>query len=420
LLGVVSSGVAAVLIRLVASRGFGQADFWQHGYTFYGDLARSMAAGRGFALGGEPTGFRVPFYPLFLVAISFGRFAVLPVTLGQSIVGAGTVVCVGLLAADLFGHRSAILAAMATAVYPYYVVHDTALQETGLFTLLTLISVLLLLRASRTGSLAIASAAGIVLAADVLTRATILPFATFAPIWLAVAGPRTRRARWTAAVCAAALAATVSPWLLRSYRLFGSPVLVTETGTALWRGNNPHVFEHYPAESIDVDAAAAVQGLTAADRVEIEALGPNEASVDRWFFRRGVEFIASRPGTAAANGARKILTAFSWIPSPHGNPWRTAVHALSYGPVMLLGIIGMVQSRHSWRTHGLIYALFLSFVAVTATFYAHTSHRAFLDVYWIVYAAWFVDDRLSVWPRQIAPGASWLETTPGRSQAAAV
>ena len=395
--GVVSCAVAAVLIRLVVSAAFRQADFGQHGYTFYLDLARSMAEGRGFAFDGEATAFKVPVYPIFLVTVSFGRLAFLPIALAQSIVGAGTVVCAGLLAANLFGHRAGIFAAAATAVYPYYVVHDTAIQETGLFTLLTLISVLLLLRALRTGSLATAGAAGIALAADVLTRTTILPFAAFAPIWLAVAGQRTRRSWWMAAVCAAALAAAVAPWLLRSYLLFGSPVLVTETGTQLWRGNNPHAFEHYPAESMDVDAAAAVQFLTDADRAEINALGPNEVSIDRWFFRRGVEFIASRPGTAAGNGAQKILAAFSWIPSPRGSGLRTVAHVLSYGPVMLLGVIGMVRSRHSWRTHGLIYALFLSFVAVTAVFYGHTSHRAFLDVYWIVYAASFVDDRL--WTR---------------------
>jgi hypothetical protein len=34
-----------------------------------------------------------------------------------------------------------------------------------------------------------------------------------------------------------------------------------------------------------------------------------------------------------------------------------------------------------------IHLLFLSFIAVTAVFYAQTSHRSFLDVYWIVFAA---------------------------------
>jgi len=35
--------------------------------------------------------------------------------------------------------------------------------------------------------------------------------------------------------------------------------------------------------------------------------------------------------------------------------------------------------------------LYLSFMVVTAVFWAHTSHRSYLDVYWIVFAAWVVE-----------------------------
>jgi hypothetical protein len=35
----------------------------------------------------------------------------------------------------------------------------------------------------------------------------------------------------------------------------------------------------------------------------------------------------------------------------------------------------------------LIYLLFVAFIAVTALFWAHTSHRSHLDVYLIVFAA---------------------------------
>ena len=34
-----------------------------------------------------------------------------------------------------------------------------------------------------------------------------------------------------------------------------------------------------------------------------------------------------------------------------------------------------------------MYVLFATFIVVTAVFWAHTSHRAYLDVYWIVFAA---------------------------------
>jgi hypothetical protein len=44
----------------------------------------------------------------------------------------------------------------------------------------------------------------------------------------------------------------------------------------------------------------------------------------------------------------------------------------------------------------LIEMLFLAFIGVTAVFWAHTSHRSYLDVYWIVFAASMVE---SFWTR---------------------
>ena len=103
---------------------------------------------------------RVPLYPAFLAAVTFGQKAFLPVVFAQSLIGVGTVVCAALLAREMFGRSAAITAAAITAVYPYYVVHDTALQETSLFTLLTAVAVLLLLRVRRSGSGATAACAG--------------------------------------------------------------------------------------------------------------------------------------------------------------------------------------------------------------------------------------------------------------------
>ena len=39
----------------------------------------------------------------------------------------------------------------------------------------------------------------------------------------------------------------------------------------------------------------------------------------------------------------------------------------------------------------LIGMLFLAFISVTAVFWAHSSHRSYLDVYWIVFAASVVE-----------------------------
>jgi 4-amino-4-deoxy-L-arabinose transferase-like glycosyltransferase len=378
-------------LRVAARLTTGAADFWENGYTFYFQLAQNVAAGNGLTFDGQPpTAFRVPVYPLFLATVTLGHKAFLPVVLAQASIGAATVLCGALLTAELFGSAAGITAAALAAAYPYYVVHDTALQETSLFTLLTAFSVLLLIRARRTASARVAALAGLTLAVDVLTRATILPFALAAPFWLAWAGDGGARRTCGALVCSGVLVAGLTPWLVRSYLLTGSPSLNTETGYSLWRGNNPYTFSHYPFGSIDQSTAVAVRALSPQDVASVSALGLNEALIDRWFLWKGLGFLQEHPWLTLRNSLSKIQAAFSWLPSPRRGFWPTTIYALTYPPIMTLGLVGMILTRRSRREHSIIYLLFLSFVLVTAVFFGHTSHRSFLDVYWIGYSAYVI------------------------------
>jgi 4-amino-4-deoxy-L-arabinose transferase-like glycosyltransferase len=90
------------------------------------------------------------------------------VLVAQSLIGVGTVLCVALIAKELFGNTAAL-----TAIYPCYVMHDTALQENSLYTFLTVLAVLLPLYVRRSGSISSAAAAGWSLGAAVLTRANL-------------------------------------------------------------------------------------------------------------------------------------------------------------------------------------------------------------------------------------------------------
>ena len=382
----------ALLTRVVARCYSGSADFWVNGYTFFFALAQNFAAGNGISFSDtNPTAFRVPLYPVFLAAVTFGNKEFFRIVLAQSLIGTGTVLCAALIAFEMFGCGAAITAAIITALYPLYVVHDTALQETSLFTFLTALAVLLLMRVRRNGSASMALCAGLTLGAAVLTRANLAPFAVLAPAWLIVrarpnAVPWQRRFR-TCLLCAGAVALAVSPWLARSYWLTGSPTLSTESGFSLWEANNSYTFSHYPIESIDVSEAVAFAALSPEDRAEIKALGPNEAAVDRWFLRKGLDYMREHPWQTITGGFRKLGAAFCLLPSPRRNFWPALVYFLSYGPVMILGLLGMWIGRQKWREHLIFYALFATFAAPTAVFYGHTNYRTYLDVYWIVFAA---------------------------------
>jgi hypothetical protein len=128
----------AFALRVAVRWYTGASDFWENGYGFLFTLARHIAAGN------WPV-FRVPLYPMFLATVTFGHQTFLPVLVAQSLIGAGTVWCAAMLAREMFGNTAAIIAAILTAIYPYYVVHDTALQETSLYTFLLTLAVLLLL-----------------------------------------------------------------------------------------------------------------------------------------------------------------------------------------------------------------------------------------------------------------------------------
>src|SRR5262245_54337816 len=143
----------AFAVRVVVRWLTGESSFWENGYTFFFALAQNIAAGNGFTFeGGPATAFRVPLYPMFLAAVTVGHQAFLPVLLAQSLIGAGTVLCGALIARELFGNSAAIIAAILTAIYPDYVMHDTAVQGTSLYTFVTTLAMLLLLRARRRGS----------------------------------------------------------------------------------------------------------------------------------------------------------------------------------------------------------------------------------------------------------------------------
>ncbi len=377
----------AFVLRLGSRLLRGPASFFDVGYTFLFDIAQSIATGYGISEGDHiPETFRMPLYPIFLAGLTLGHRTIWPVAIAQSLIGAGIAFSAALLARQMFegqlGARTAVLASGITALYPYYVIHDTAQQETSLYTLLTVLAVIVLQRVLPAGSLSTAALAGLILGLDVLTRSTIVPFALLAPLWLVA-----RKRAAAGCMCALVTAVVVSPWLWRTYELTGVPTLSTEAGIELWTGNNGFLFCCYPIDSSDVSKEEAWNALSAQDQRELAQLAGNAALRDRWFKQRALDYIRAHPWDTVRDGMRKNAAAFGLLPSARKSLVPNLVHAISYGPVMLLGLYGMVRRRSRWRDDSLIYALFASFILVTAVFFGDTSHRVFLDLYWIVFAA---------------------------------
>jgi 4-amino-4-deoxy-L-arabinose transferase-like glycosyltransferase len=369
--------VAAIAIRVTYRAYTGSADFWQYGYIFYYDIANNIVAGKGLFYNSGGYAMRPPIYPSFLALTAIAGEHYMLIVIPQALFGTGTVICAFLIGNELFDQRTAILAALFTAFYPYYVVHDTALQETSMMTFFVACSVYLLLRAKRSQSLGSWLAAGAVLGLSVLIRTTMLPFALAAVAWIAVFGEGACRQRLLrASVVFLALAASVGGWMGRNYIVVDRAVLSSEAGFQFWAAHNPQTFSHYPAGSIDRSVGVA-----------FEALSGNELARSDWYLQRGLDYVQQNPDIALAAAVRKVTAGFSWILNPRKGPFVQIIYALSYAPIFILGILGMLLARQGWREHSLVYLLFLTFIVVSAIFWAHTSHRTYLDVYLIVFSA---------------------------------
>jgi|SRR6185437_4962565 len=127
--------------------------------------------------------------------------------------------------------------------------------------------------------------------------------------------------------------------------------------------------------------------LTPSDRQKLDSIENNEAETSRFFFRKGLQDVEAHPRQFIIDGLRKNLAAFNWLPSHRRSLLIDLANFFSFGPVMLFGLWGMFRHRAHWREDCLIYLFFLTFMLITGIFWAHTSHRVYLDVYWIAFGS---------------------------------
>ena len=164
----------------------------------------------------------------------------------QALLGTVTVLLIGLIALELFGVVTALLALAIGAIYPVFIELSSVLVAENLLTVLELGAVLAALRArhtTRPWRWVIASGVLVGLAALTHTNAALIAI----PLAFAVKGvtPRTRRSIQTAglapsATMLAVALLTVTPWLIRDAEVFHHFVPIsTEDGITLAGTYNP-------------------------------------------------------------------------------------------------------------------------------------------------------------------------------------
>jgi hypothetical protein len=331
---------AAFLLRL--SYGFTHPPVFSNA-DGYVDLGVSFARTGGLLdENGNPSALREPAYPILLGilfrALGEGQTTVLG---ANCVMGTLMLWVLFLLGRALHGEWVGLGALIIGAFYPPFIYYaGQPLRET-MITLLAVLTLWSLERASRSGRMKDSLAAGIFGATTALTKTTFLPFGLIlVPLGLIV--NHRRRPRRAGALCACYLAVFISLyglWPLRNWHALGKPIW----GNVEGRGNNFYQYLIVPQEE---GGTAGQTAILSHDPVYQKA-GMTSIERDEFLWNEGIKRVRQHPWTYIKLVAWRFFWD-QWRFYPRPRAYEHSYHLLRWvslltdGWIIPLGFAGIV------------------------------------------------------------------------------
>lgn len=264
---------------------------------------------------------RLPGYPLFLALID-SSFGWIPqrIVAAQSLLGVGIALAGGLLALRLGTPVLALAVGLTLALHPALIIFEHALMSETVGLALAIASVALLVSAARSASIVVASAAGLVGAAAMLTRLNLLPLLLVGPILAEHvrrrSGPSTKAASGSIGLFTAVAAGylvLLLPWLAIMRSMQGSASIFP--GGEKLRLANAIELGLVSAHDAEVELGAVDERALSRGSAYLKklTLGPGTGEAEA----RAVLARALRrePARFAHAAARCALAALGWLPA---------------------------------------------------------------------------------------------------------
>jgi 4-amino-4-deoxy-L-arabinose transferase-like glycosyltransferase len=356
----------------------------------YLELARSIAAGEGYAIGGHPTAYRAPGYPLVVAAILLAsEDSLTAVRLVQAILDSITCAMVFLLGRRLASEGTGVRAALIYALFPLQILYVTSVMTETLFTMLLTGTVLVLV--SPRMSVPRLALAGLLGGCAVLVKPTalVLPILVFVAPSVMRKGLRMRAAMM--AVFVGGMVAVITPWLLRNQAEFGRVALTSNTGVNFWIGNHPGAngAYSYPGRSPLEEVQGEFQRSDAGVRLGLTSWVTHPGSSMLTMIKKhahlfGIDYwilLSSSPETAQES-SRPARSAFAGLPL-----WAIAVVHLPVVVVVALALVALAgmprEYSHRWI---MVLTLILAWIVIHLVFFGAARFRVPLHPFLILAA----------------------------------
>ena len=330
-----------------------------------------------------------PLYPVFLVGVYtlFGRNPI-PVALVQIGLDVLVILLLFWIGRRVAGDVTGLLAAAFYGFYPYLLYQNLTLNDTGIFILFLVAGIAAAYKAHDSQDWRWAVALGICFGLGALTKSLIVLILPMLALWWwrEIGFPAALRLSLASGI---ALLAVMAPWVIRNTRLHGELVILsTNGGSNLHQGNNECVAD-YLARGWDAQWVNCL---------EAPPDGLSETEIDSWHREQAIDYLRDNPG----EWPRLFWTKFWVLWSPAIMPYdlppdpyliddavlqynstsfqaARVVHVLYFGPLLLLGIVGVALGWRDKLKIGPLVAVLLVITLTYTLFHPSTRYRSPAD-----------------------------------------
>ncbi len=368
---VLATLIAAFALRLAWGVSLDPHQLYFPDSRQWSGIALNFLSGDGLIVNEGAKALRPPVYSLFLSFIYsvFGKENLLAVRIIQALISSCTCCVVYLLGKKIFNATAAKIAMAACAIYPFFVYYSGAVLTETLF--IFILSLIMLFLSG--GKFAWA---GVLFGLGILCRAESIVFFFLAlgGIFVALRGKTALR---SAIVMTAITGAILLPWMLRNYLVFRAYVpLTTMSGYTLYEGNSPHNPTGGPGGSLPFP----------------DTRGMGEIERDRFLRQEAIRAIRENPrrmaGLMRSKFKRLWNVGLNTDDPAYVSRLTSLASIISFAPVLVLFVIGLVLSWKRRRELIYVYLLVLHTTAVNLIFVSSLRYRLPLEPFMLIVASY--------------------------------
>lgn len=384
--------LVAFTLRLIYGLSLGESLIWPDAY-YYNEVAINIASGAGYVLNNGQESFDAPAFPVYL-ALFYSIFGVKLWIFRafQALLASFLVLIVYKLSAVVFNRLCGILAAFITAIYPYYIYISVQILPTGIFILIVALTVWCLFKNLTTGKYLCAIFAGIFFGIGTLS---VPPYVSYLPCIFIIYAFYPKLSLKNRIIMPVTIvfcfSLVITPWILRGYFMHNELYFISKgDAPAFIRGNWPNA----SADHGQMKEYKLSELLTGEETNVYKNMGEDEKKV--FLKKKMFEYIKSHPIWFIKLYFAKFINLYRFYPSTISGIGKNQVikwiSILSYGPVFLLGLVGIFLSRRQWKELLPFYLPFLSMPALYALFLTNVRYRLPLDLYLIMFCSFTIGE----------------------------